>query len=95
MNKSLSLEQKGAEFGDCVAKAGVTGAAAKAMLIATNTWWIGLAVGGGLRSLASDVDDKKQRRYEALQRAVVEALEATVDRSSMRPVERVRTSLIS
>lgn len=74
MDKSLSLEQKGAEFGDRAAKAGVTGAAAKTVLIATNTWWLGLAVGVGSRWLASYGGNKRQR-YEALQRAV-ESLEA-------------------
>lgn len=69
MDKSLSLEQKGAEFGDRAAKAGVTGAAAKAVLIATNTWWLGLAVGVSSRWLATYGGNKRQR-YDALQRAV-------------------------
>jgi len=45
----VSLEQKSEEIGDCVAKAGVAGAAAKTVLIATNTWWLLLAVGFGSR----------------------------------------------
>jgi hypothetical protein len=47
----------------------VTGAAAKTVLIATNTLWLALAVGVGSRWLASYGGDKRQR-CEALQRAV-------------------------
>jgi hypothetical protein len=85
MDKSLSLEQKGAEFGDRAAKAGVTGAAAKTVLIATNTWWLGLAVGVGSRWLASYGGNKRQR-YEALQRAV-EALEKRSMPPRMKSIE--------
>jgi hypothetical protein len=73
IDKSLSLEQKGIEFGDRAAKAGVTGATAKTVLIATNTWWLGFAVGVGSRWLASYGGNKRQR-FEALERAV-ESLE--------------------
>ena len=58
--------------------AGVTGAAAKTVLIATNTWWLGLAVGVGSRWLASYGGNKRQR-YEALERAV-ESLEKNARR---------------
>jgi len=85
MDKSLSLEQKGAEFGDRAAKAGVTCAAAKTVLIATNTWWLGLAVGVGSRWLASYGGNKRQR-YEALMRAV-ESLETRVVPSGKRSLE--------
>ena len=93
MDKSLSLEQKGAEFGDRAAKAGVTGAAAKTVLIATNTWWLGLAVGVGSRWLASYGGNKRQR-YEALQRAV-ESLETRAGPSGKRPLERSPTLQIA
>ncbi len=77
MDKNLSLEQKGAEFGNRAAKAGTTGAAAKTVLIATNTWWLGLAVGVGSRWLTSYGGNKRQR-FEALKRAV-ESLERAAD----------------
>ncbi len=93
MDKSLSLEQKGAEFGDRAAKAGVTGAAAKTVLIATNTWWLGLAVGVGSRWLASYGGNKRQR-YEALQRAV-ESLETRAGPSGKRALERSPTLQIA
>ena len=86
MDKSLSLEQKGAAFGGRAAKAGVTGAAAKTVLIATNTWWLGLAVGVGSRWLASYGGNKRQR-YEALQRAV-ESLEKKAGPSGRGSIER-------
>jgi hypothetical protein len=89
MDKSLSLEQKGAEFGDRAAKAGVTGAAAKTVLIATNTWWLGLAVGVGSRWLVSYGGNKRQR-YEALQRAV-DSLETRAAPSGIRSIELAPT----
>lgn len=70
MDKSLTMEQRGAEFGGRAAKLGVTGAAAKAALVATNTWWLGLAVGMGSNWLATHGGNKRQR-YEALRRVVV------------------------
>lgn len=76
MDKSLTMEQRGAEFGGRAAKLGVTGAAAKGVLVATHTWWLGLAVGVGSNWLATYGGNKRQR-YEALRR-VVEALERRV-----------------
>ena len=85
MDKSLSLEHRGAEFGDRAAKMGVTGAAAKTVLIATNTWWLGLAVGVGSRWLASYGGNKRQR-YEALKRAV-ESIEKKAGTGGKRSIE--------
>ena len=76
MDKSLTMEQRGAEFGGRAAKLGVTGAAAKTVLVATHTWWLGLAVGVGSNWLATYGGNKRQR-YEALRRVVV-ALERRV-----------------
>lgn len=78
MDKSLTMAQRGAEFGGRAAKLGVTGAAAKTVLVATNTWWLGLAVGVGSNWLATYGGNKRQR-YEALRRVVVE-LERRVSR---------------
>ena len=74
IDNSASLEQKAAAFGNRAAKAGVSGAAAKAALFATNTWWLGLAVGVGSRWLSSYGGNKRER-YEALRRTV-ETLES-------------------
>jgi hypothetical protein len=93
MDKSLSVEQKGAEFGDRVAKAGVTAAAAKTVLIATNTWWLGLAIGVGSRWLASYGGNKRQR-YEALERAV-ESLETAASPIGKRSIETAPTLRLS
>ncbi len=76
MDKSLTLAQRGAEFGERAAKMGVTGAAAKTVLVATNTWWLGLAVGVGSNWLATYGGNKRQR-YETLRRTV-EVLERRV-----------------
>lgn len=70
MDKGSSLEQRGAEFGGRAAKTGVSGVAAKAALIATGTWWIGLTVGVGSRWLAAHGGGKRER-YEALKRTVM------------------------
>jgi len=76
MDKGLSLEQRGAEFGGRAAKAGVSGVAAKVALAASGTWWIGLSVGVGSRWLAAHGGGKRER-YEALKRTV-----AAVERQS-------------
>lgn len=78
MDKGQSLEQRGAEFGGRAAKAGVSGVAAKAALVASGTWWIGLTVGVGSRWLATH-GGRKRERFEALNRTV-KALEQQVAR---------------
>lgn len=94
MDRSLSRERRGAEFGDRAAKAGVTGAAAKAALAATQAWWLGLAVGVGSRWLAAYGGDKRQR-YETLRRMVERAegrargiAPPALDRSAAMPLGR-------
>lgn len=82
MDKSLTMEQRGAEFGGRAAKLGVTGAAAKTVLVATNTWWLGLAVGVGSNWLATYGGNKRQR-YEALRRVVVELERRVAVRASI------------
>lgn len=79
----------GEMFGDRAAKATVTGAAAKAVFVATNTWWLGLTVGVGSRWLASYGGNKRQR-YEALER-VVESLKRAGDPISKLPIKTIQT----
>jgi hypothetical protein len=69
MDKGLSQEQRGAEFGGRAAKAGLSGVAANAALVASGTWWIGLTVGIGSRWLVAHGGGKRER-YEALKRTV-------------------------
>ena len=80
MDKGLSSEQRGAEFGGRAAKAGLSGVAAKAALVASGTWWIGLTVGVGSRWLAAHGGGKRER-YEALKRTV-----AAVERQAAKNV---------
>lgn len=65
MDKTLSMEQGGAAFGNRGAKAGMAGAAAKAAMVATQTWWLALVVGVGSRWLSSHGHGKRER-YEVL-----------------------------
>lgn len=77
VDKGLTIEQKGAKFGERTAKVGVTGMTAKAALVATNTWWLGLAVGVSSRWLISYGGNKRER-YEALL-GIVQKLEESRD----------------
>lgn len=86
MDKSLSVEERGNEFGDRAAKAGLSGGAAKVALVATNTWWLGLALGVGTRWLTSYGGNKRQR-YEAL----VEAIKS-MERRASRPQAALLTA---
>lgn len=69
VDRSVSLEQRGAQAGERMAAVGVTGVAGKATLMATGYWWLGLAAGLGSKFLA-DHGGHKRQRLDALQRAV-------------------------
>lgn len=86
MDESLTPEQRGAEFGGRAAKLGVTGAAAKTVLMVTHTWWLGLAAGVG-SSWLSTYGGNKRQRYEALQRTVasLERQAIVAGRTAVRP----------
>ena len=70
----VNWEERGVVFGERAAKATIAGAAAKSVLVATNTWWIALPVGVGLRVMVGRGDAKRQR-YDAL-KGIVDSLEA-------------------
>jgi len=76
LDKSISLEARGAEFGHRSAKAGVASVAAKGAAAASGFWWLGLAAGLGSGWL-SNVGQHKRHRYDALKACVrvVEDLE--------------------
>jgi hypothetical protein len=65
MNKDGTLREKGAAFGTRSAKAGVSSAAGKLVMVATQTWWLGLIAGVGSSWLASRGHGKREQ-YEAL-----------------------------
>lgn len=69
MDKSLSLEQRGTDFGGRTAKAGLSTAAGKLALVATQTWWLALIAGVGSGWLA-DKGRHKRERYATLQSAI-------------------------
>lgn len=71
MNGSQGLEQRGAEFGNRAGTASVASAAGKAVLVATQTWWLGLLVGMGSQWLSTYGVNRRQK-YEALRRTVEE-----------------------
>ena len=69
MNKDGTLREKGAAFGTRSAKAGVSSAAGKLVMVATQTWWLGLIAGVGSSWLASKGHGKREQ-YEALKAAL-------------------------
>jgi hypothetical protein len=77
MNKDGTLREKGAAFGTRSAKAGVSSAAGKLVMVATQIWWLGLIAGVGSSWLASKGHGKREQ-YEALRGA----LEGMQDRNA-------------
>ncbi|MBS0575162.1 MAG: hypothetical protein JSS45_01860 [Proteobacteria bacterium] len=69
MDRESTLEMAAAQFGERGAKAGLAGGAAKAAMVATQTWWIGLLAGVGSRWLAGKGAGKRAR-YQMLKDAV-------------------------
>lgn len=65
MDKSISQEARGAQFGERSAKVAVASAAAKGALAASGFWWLGLAAGMGSGWLAG-FGERKRLRYEAI-----------------------------
>ncbi len=65
MDKSLSLEQRGAEVGNRGARVAFASGAGKLALVVTQTWWLGLMAGVGSGWLATGGRGKRER-YEAL-----------------------------
>lgn len=61
MDRSVSLERRGAMFGENVSSVGLTGAAGHAVLVTTGYWWLGLAAGMGSRFLAKHGGAKRER----------------------------------
>ena len=70
MDKGATLRDKGALFGTRSAKAGVSSAAGKLVMVATQTWWLGLIAGVGSSWLASRGYGKREQ-YKALKTALV------------------------
>ena len=69
MDKSLTGEQRAAEFGGRSGRVGVASVAAKGVMIATQTWWLGLVVGVGTGWLATKGRGKREQ-HEALKEVV-------------------------
>lgn len=92
MDKSVSLEQRGAQFGQRAAGVGVTGVAGKAVLATTGYWWLGLAAGVGARVLAQ-YGGGKRARLESL-RAMVFAAEQVAERLQKQVILALRTKPI-
>ena len=69
MDKGATLREKGATFGSRSAKAGASSVAGKLVLVATQTWWLGLIAGVGSSWLTSKGHGKREQ-YEALSHAL-------------------------
>lgn len=78
MDKSISLEARGADFGQRSAKVGLASAAAKGAMAASGFWWLGLAAGVGSGWLAG-FGERKRSRYEAFK-----ACNQNIDELSVR-----------
>lgn len=69
MKKDASLREKGEQFGQRSAKAGVSAGVGKAALVAMQTWWIAL-LGGVATSWLAGRGQVKRDQYEALKKAL-------------------------
>lgn len=82
MDRRLTWEMAGREFGARTGKAGMAVGAGKAAMVVTQTWWIGLLAGVGSRLLAS-YGGAKRERYQTLYEAV-HALRGILARPALR-----------
>lgn len=82
MDRRLTWELAGYQFGTRSAKAGVAVGVANAAMIATQTWWIGLLAGVGTRLLAARGEGKRTR-YQELKDAV-----GTLRKILLRPAQQ-------
>lgn len=73
MKKDASLREKGEQFGQRSAKAGVSAGVGKAALVATQTWWIAL-IGGVATGWLAGMGQGKREQYEVL-KAALESLQ--------------------
>ena len=69
MDRRLTWELAGYQFGSRGAKVGVGVGVANTAMIATQTWWIGLLAGAGTRLIAAHGEAKRER-YQELRDAV-------------------------
>ena len=69
MNTEMTLREKGAALGNRSTKAGLTSGVGKLVMLATQTWWLGLIAGVGSRWLAG-VGEDKRTEYETLATAL-------------------------
>lgn len=81
MKKDASLREKGEQFGQRSAKAGVSAGVGNALMVASQTWWIAL-IGGVATSWLAGRGLGKREQYEALRTA----LEVMRDRQKSLPV---------
>lgn len=69
MKKDASLREKGEQFGQRSAKAGVSAGMGKVAMVVTQTWWIAL-IGGVATSWLAGRGQGKREQYEALRNAL-------------------------
>ena len=81
MKKDASLREKGEQFGQRSAKAGVSAGVGNALMVASQTWWIAL-IGGVATSWLAGRGLGKREQYEALKTA----LEVMRERQKAPPV---------
>lgn len=69
MKKDASLRERGEQFGQRSAKAGVSAGIGKVAMVVTQTWWIAL-IGGVATSWLAGRGQGKREQYEALRNAL-------------------------
>lgn len=69
MKKDASLREKGAQFGNRSAQAGVSAGVGKVAMVVTQTWWIAL-IGGVATSWLAGRGLGKREQYETLKKAL-------------------------
>ena len=69
MKKDASLREKGEQFGQRSAKAGVSAGVGNALMVASQTWWLAL-IGGVATSWLAGRGLGKREQYEALKSAL-------------------------
>lgn len=85
MKKDASLREKGEQFGQRSAKAGVSAGMGKVAMVVTQTWWIAL-IGGVATSWLAGRGQGKREQYEALRTA----LDVMQERQRKLPAPRLR-----
>lgn len=94
MKKDASLREKGEQFGQRSAKAGVSAGMGKVAMVVTQTWWIAL-IGGVATSWLAGRGQGKREQYEALRTALGVMQEQQMESPTGRVWDRPNLQTVS